>query len=79
MFLLSPQILLYSRQTVNELWIGLLTMAVMLLGERRGARAALPMGVLVGLAACTKPVAGLTGLVAAGYALRDRSPRAPAS
>jgi hypothetical protein len=77
-FLLSPQILLYSRQTVNELWIGLLTMAVMFLGERRGARAALPMGVLVGLAACTKPVAGLTGLVAAGYALRDRSPRAPA-
>jgi hypothetical protein len=77
-FLLSPQILLYSRQAVNELWIGLLTIAVMLLGERRGARAALPMGVLVGLAACTKPAAGLNALIALGYALRDRSPRAPA-
>jgi hypothetical protein len=77
-FVLSPQILLYSRQSVNELWIGLLTMGVMLLGDRGGARAALPMGVLVGLAACTKPAAGLTGLVALGYALRDPSPRAPA-
>jgi hypothetical protein len=75
-FLLSPQILLYSRQAVNELWIGLLTIAVMLLGERRGARAALPMGVLVGLAACTKPAAGLGAVIALGYALRDGAPRA---
>jgi hypothetical protein len=76
-FLLSPQILLYSRQAVNELWIGLLTISIMLLGERRGARAALPMGVLVGLSAFTKPAAGLNALLALGYALRDRAPRPP--
>jgi hypothetical protein len=71
-FLLSPQILLYSRQAVNELFIGLLTVGVMWLGERRGRHAALGMGVLVGLAVCTKPAAGLLGIVALGYALRDR-------
>lgn len=71
-FLLSPQILLYSRQAVNELFVGLLTLAVMVLGERRGRRAALSMGALVGLAVCTKLVAGLLGIVALGYALRDR-------
>ena len=76
-FVLSPQILLYSRQGVNELWIGLLTLGVMLLGERRGAAAALPMGALVGLALCTKPAAGLLAIAAAGYALRG-APR-PAS
>jgi len=69
-FVLSPQILLYSRQGVNELWIGLLTLCVMLLGERRGTAAALPMGALVGLALCTKPAAGLLAIAAAGYALR---------
>jgi hypothetical protein len=69
-FVLSPQILLYSRQGVNELWIGLLTLGVMLLGERRGAAAALPMGALVGLALCTKPSAGVLAIAAAGYALR---------
>jgi hypothetical protein len=78
LFLLCPQILLYSRQGVNELFIGLLTLGVMVLGERRGARAALGMGALVGLAACTKPAAGLLGVLALGYALRGGAPRAPA-
>jgi 4-amino-4-deoxy-L-arabinose transferase-like glycosyltransferase len=71
-FLLSPQILLYSRQAVNELFVGLLTVAVMLLGERRGRRAALALGSLVGLALCTKLAAGLLGIVALGYLLRER-------
>jgi hypothetical protein len=77
-FLLSPQVLLYSRQGVNELFIGLLAMAVMLVGERRGARGAPAMGALVGVAACTKPVAALLAVVALGYALRDRAGRAAA-
>jgi hypothetical protein len=70
-FLASPQILLYSRQGVNELFVGLLTLGVLGLGEWRGARAALAMGVLVGLATCTKLSACLLGLVACGYALRE--------
>ncbi|HVN38787.1 MAG TPA: hypothetical protein VMW19_11530 [Myxococcota bacterium] len=77
-FALSPQILLYSRQGVNELWIGLLTLGVMLLGERLGAAAALPMGALAGLALCTKPAAGLIAVAAAGYALRG-APRPAAA
>jgi hypothetical protein len=76
-FLLSPQILLYSRQSVNELFIGALAVAIMLLGERRGARAALPLGALVGVAACTKPVAALLGILALGYALRGGARAVP--
>jgi hypothetical protein len=76
-FLLSPQILLYSRQAVNELLIGLLSMLLILVGERRGIRAALALGALVGLATMTKLPGVMLGAVALVYVLREASQRAP--
>ena len=71
-FVLSPQLVLYARQAVNELFIGLLVMGVMALGTRPTARRAVCMGALVGLAAMTKLVAALALVVAAGYLVAER-------
>ena len=75
-FALSPQTLLYSRHAVNDLFIGLLAMSVMLIGESRLARRALWMGAVVGIAFLTKVVAILLVIPALVYALRDGGGRA---
>jgi hypothetical protein len=73
LFLLSPQILLYSRQAANELFIGLLSVAAIVLGARRGPRAALALGVVVGTGFCTKPAALLLAILVAPALLSDRA------
>lgn len=56
-FVLSPQLVLYARHAVNELWIGTLTMAVVLCGSRVGSARSFCLGALVAAAAMTKLVA----------------------
>ena len=56
LFAISPQLVLYSRHAVNELWIGLLAVGVMLLGQRLNGPRAAAMGAAVAAAGMTKIV-----------------------
>jgi len=58
-FALSPQALLYSRHAANELFVGALAMAVLVLAERGGLRRAAWAGALVGAAAMSKLAAAV--------------------
>lgn len=71
-FALSPQALLYSRHAANELFIGALALAALLLAERPGVRRAAAAGAVVAAAAMTKVVAGVLLLPAAWYVFRER-------
>jgi len=71
-FAVSPQIVLYSRHTVNELFVGLIAMGVVAIGERVDARRALALGALTGAAAMTKVAALVVALPAALYLWRAR-------
>jgi hypothetical protein len=70
-FVLSPQLVLYSRHAVNELWIGLLAMGVMLCGARLGAARAFWLGAIVAAAGMTKLVAFALAAPAALFLLRS--------
>ena len=58
-FALSPQALLYSRHAANELFVGALAVAVLVLAERGGLRRAAWAGALVGVAAMSKLAAAV--------------------
>ena len=74
-FVLSPQLLLYSRHAVNELWIGLLAMGVMLLCKRLDATRCLLLGAVVAAAGMTKIVAFALAAPVAVCLLRAEAPR----
>lgn len=53
-FLLSPQVLLYSRHAVNEPFIGLLAATVLLVGREVSSRRGFGLGILCGVATMSK-------------------------
>ena len=80
-FAVSPQLVLYSRHAVTELWVGLFAMAVVALGgpaEKFDRRRAALLGAAVGAAAMTKFSALVLLFPAAIYSFRAR-PRLPAA
>jgi len=70
-FALSPQALLYSRHAANELFVGALSVLVLVLAERARGRRAVAVGALVGCAAMTKLAAAALALPAV-WLLRGR-------
>lgn len=66
-FALSPQTLLYARHAVNEPFIGLLTVLIMLTGTADNRMKPLLLGVLCGIAWMTKIISVLLALPALGY------------
>jgi len=69
-FASSPQVVLYARHAVNELWIGALAAAVLAIGAARPRGAALALGLACGAAAMTKLSMGLLAVPAAIFAWR---------
>jgi hypothetical protein len=76
-FALSPQALLYSRHAANELFIGALALATLLLVERASVRRAAVAGAVVGAAVMTKLAAGVLVLPAVWGLTRGRAAIAP--
>jgi hypothetical protein len=78
LFASSPQLVLFSRHTANELFVGTLAMAAFVLGERVDARRAAALGAVVAAAMMTKLAAAVL-LVPAILQLRAaRATLAPA-
>jgi hypothetical protein len=67
LFALSPQTLLYARHAVNEPFIGLLTVLIMVTGTAGYSMKPLLLGVLCGMAWMTKIISVLLALPALGY------------
>ncbi len=70
-FVLSPQVLLYSRHAVNEPLVGLLAVAVMFVGRKASFGRGFGLGVLCGLASMTKIASA--GIVVPALAMPFRS------
>ncbi len=66
-FALSPQTLLYARHAVNEPFIGLLTVSIMLTGTAGHWTKPLLLGAFCGMAWMTKIISVLLALPALGY------------
>lgn len=69
-FASSPQVVLYARHAVNELWIGALAAGVLAIGAARPRGGALALGLVCGAAAMTKLSMGLLAVPAAIFAWR---------
>jgi hypothetical protein len=67
LFSISPQTLLYARHAVNEPFIGLLAVLIMLVGTAGYGKKPLLLGVLCGMAWMTKIISVLLALPALGY------------
>lgn len=76
-FASSPQVVLYARHAVNELWIGTLSAAVLFVGTARRRGGALALGLACGAAAMTKLSMGLLAVPAAIFAWRGGPQRRP--
>ena len=72
-FVLSPQVLLYTRHAVNEPFVGLLTVAVMFAGLKTSIRRAVGLGALCGLAAMTKIAAAALAVPALAMTTRSKA------
>lgn len=72
-FVLSPQVLLYTRHAVNEPFVGLLAAAVMLVGRKASLGRGFVVGVLCGLASMTKIASAALVVPALAVALRSRA------
>jgi len=75
LFAASPQIVLYARHLANELFVGWLAMAVVVLATGRARARAVWLGLAVGVAAMTKLAAALLVLPALAGLWRERAAR----
>ena len=70
LFASSPQVVLYARHAVNELWIGALAAGVLFLAAAPARGGPLALGLASGAAAMTKLSMGLLAVPAAAFAWR---------